>query len=152
MLDKSPTSQQHPLASASTPALRLKSFVSWQGWQLNLPRRWDPVKLEGDHSAGYALFADALRPRLGLRWSSPSKRKGSATAAVKSALVQEVGQLAADEAKVLHMPAGQWGSSMLYIEPNPPGRDVWIGLSETSGRLLQIAYHAHRREHILAGM
>jgi hypothetical protein len=109
------------------------------------------VKLEGDYAAGYALFADALRPRLGLRWSTPRKRKFDVAAAVAKAMREEVGQLAASEGKAFEMP-GAWDGSTLYIEPQPPGRDVWIGYSKTSGRLLQLAYHAHRREHILAGM
>jgi hypothetical protein len=127
--------------------------VAWQGWQIDLPRRWDPVKLEGDYAAGYALFADALRPRLGLRWSTPRKgrRKFDVAAAVAKAMREEVGQLAASEGKAFKMP-GAWDGSTLYIEPQPPGRDVWIGYSETSSRLLELAYHAHRREHILAGM
>ncbi len=122
--------------------------VCWQGWQIELPRRWDPVKLEGDHSQGYALFADALRPRLGLRWQTP-KKKADPAKAVRHALRTEVGQLAADEATAVAMPG--WLSPLLYTEPQPPGRDVFSGFSDTSGRLLQVAYHAHRREHILAG-
>jgi hypothetical protein len=126
--------------------------VCWQGWRVQLPRRWDPVKLEGDYSAGYALFADALRPRLGLKWQTPGQRKFDAAGAVRSAMNAEVGLLAADEARPLAMARGDWQASTLYIEPDPPGRDVWIAYSEISGRLLQVAYHAHRREHILAGM
>jgi hypothetical protein len=127
--------------------------VAWQGWQIDLPRRWDPVKLEGDYSSGYALFADALRPRLGLRWSTPRKRgrKFDVAGAAARAMKVEVGHLAAGEAKPFEM-SGPWEGSTLYIEPQPPGRDVWIGYSKISCRLLQLAYHAHRREHILAGM
>jgi hypothetical protein len=144
---------QDASTSASTPALSTRrGRVCWQGWQIDLPRRWDPVKLEGDYAAGYALFADALRPRLGVRWSTPARRKFDAVVATKSALKQEVGQLAAEESKSFDMPAKSWDASTLYIEPAPPGRDVWVGYSRTSSRLLQVAYHAHRREHILAGM
>jgi hypothetical protein len=125
--------------------------VAWQGWRLSMPRRWDAVKLEGDHSAGYALFADSVRPRLGIRWQTPRRPRGrrgfDSAAAVKAALRAEVGQLAADEAGPVR---SAWADSLLYVEPDPPGRDVFSAFSPVSGRLVQIAYHAHRREHLLA--
>jgi hypothetical protein len=135
-----------------------KRTVAWQGWKLSIPRRWDPVKLEGDHAEGYALFADTLRPRLGLRWQTPrlpkktAKKNGmdAVSFAVQSALRNEVGQLAAAEAKEFAA-VGDWQSPLLYVEPQPPGRDVYSVFSRTSGRLLQMVYHAHRRENILAG-
>jgi hypothetical protein len=139
-------------------------IVCWQGWQIKMPRRWDPVKLEGDHNEGYALFADSLRPRLGLRWQTPRKpRRWQKTGSVpvfaemtdklvRDALRQEVGELAAAEAKPLESPEQQWVCPLLYSEPKPPGRDVFSGFSSTSGRLLQVAYHAHRREQILANV
>jgi hypothetical protein len=127
-----------------------RRIVCWQGWKLSIPRRWDPVKLEGDFSYGYALFADTLRPRLGLRWQTPRKKKSDPKEAVTSAMINEVGQLAADEARPFTPPDDSWQSPLLYIEPQPPGRDVYSVFSNTSGRLLQVAYHAHRREHILA--
>jgi hypothetical protein len=123
--------------------------ICWQGWKLQIPRRWDPVKLEGNHSEGYALFADALRPRLGLRWQTQKKNTDPATA-VKTALKNEVGQLAAGEATPLWSLDQAWQTPLLYIEPQPPGRDVFSAASLISNRLLQVAYHAHRREHILA--
>jgi hypothetical protein len=139
-----------PRPKSSQPASDKRRIVCWQGWRIEIPRRWDPIKLEGDHTEGYALFADALRPRLGLRWQSPRK-KTDAAQGVKLALRGEVGQLAADEAEPFALPGDGWQSSLLYTEPEPPGRDVFSGLSTATGRLLQIAYHAHRREHILAG-
>jgi hypothetical protein len=126
--------------------------VSWQGWKLQLPRRWDPVKLEGDHAQGYALFADALRPRLGLRWQSPKlTRKFDPEKSVRLAMRNEVGQLAGAEARLIDSADPEMDYPLLYTEPQPPGRDVYSVFSRASGRLLQIAYHAHRREHILAG-
>lgn len=152
--------------------------IIWQGWKLELPRRWDPVKLEGNHAQGHALFADTLRPRLGLRWQTPRQnRRFDPETAVQLAMRNEVGQLAADEARPMlekgseaffananeekaydpffaaraHATDEDWAAAMLYVEPDPPGRDVFCGFSEISGRLLQVAYHAHRREHVLAG-
>ena len=129
---------------------RLPRFVAWQGWRVDLPRRWDPVKLEGDASAGHALFADAVRPRLGLRWQTPRRRRFDAAAAVMRTMVDEVGQLAAAEARAWSPPAGEWTSPLLYVEPDPPGRDVWVGYSPASGRLLSVACPVRRREHVLA--
>src|SRR5277367_4921958 len=114
--------------SQSSPARFEKHrVVCWQGWQIEMPRRWDPVKLEGDHAEGYALFADSLRPRLGLRWQTPKrKRKFNPDIAVRLALRNEVGQLAADEARPLAVIRGSdpFMTALLYIEPQPPGRDV----------------------------
>ena len=127
--------------------------VCWQGWRLHVPARWDPVKLEGDAAAGYALFADALRPRLGLRWQTPpgrTKAKFDPAAVVRAALEKEVGRLAAAEAAAFDPTGDGWGSPLLYVEPDPPGRDVWVGYSGPSGRLLTVVYHVHRREHPLA--
>jgi hypothetical protein len=127
-----------------------RRIICWQGWKLEIPRRWDPVKLEGDHTEGYALFADTLRPRLGLRWQTPKKKTDPAKA-VQAAMKNEVGQLAAEEARAVPSLADTWQFPLLFIEPQPPGRDVYSVYSQTSKRLLQIAYHAHRRENILAG-
>ncbi len=144
--DSRPDSDPRPARSARA--------VAWQGWRLNVPRRWDPVKLDGDARAGHALFADALRPRLGLRWQTPPRRRFDAAAAVRRVLVDEVGRLAADEARPWAPPTfsrpGGWEASLLYVEPDPPGRDVWVGYSPASRRLLSVAYHAHRRERVLA--
>jgi hypothetical protein len=126
-----------------------RRIVCWQGWKIQIPRRWDPVKLEGDHSEGHALFADTLRPRLGLRWQT-LKKKIEPAGAVRKAMRAEVGQLAADEVKPLSLNDPAWQSPLLYLEPEPPGRDVFSAFSEISGRLLQVAYHAHRRENLFA--
>jgi hypothetical protein len=115
---------------------------------LELPSRWNPVKMEGDWDAGSVLIADLHRPRLGLRWSKAGK-KADAGAWAKKAMRQEVGQLAAEEAQPLNLPGQQWDGSTLYIEPEPPGRDVWVGLSRASNRCVEVIHHAHRRESIL---
>ena len=129
--------------------------VVWQGWHLEMPRRWDAVKLEGDRSEGYALFADSVRPRLGVRWSTPRKPRPwgklfDPIAAINLALKDEVGSLAAAEAKPpACLDKSDWPDAKLYVEPDPPGRDVFSGYSPASNRLVQIAYHGHRREHLL---
>ena len=128
-------------------AIARSTSFAWQAWQLDLPPEWDPVRLEGDFDAGYVLLADLNRPRMGVRWV---KVRGDARDAVNAALRDEVGQLAADEAVAIGPPgggggggggAGEWSACTVYIEPEPPGRDVFVGVSGASGRLVQIVAH-----------
>lgn len=129
--------------------------VAWQGWRLELPRRWDAVKLEGDYESGYALFADLHRPRLGLRWGKARGRRFDASGWAKQAMKEEVGSLAAQEARPV-VPAGAaepeqaWTGSLMFTEPEPPGRDVWVARSKVSGRTVELVYHSRRGEHMLA--
>ena len=118
-------------------------MFAWQGWQLDLPDGWNPVKLEGDFARGQALIADLHGPRLGMRWSTPG-RKFDADAWSRKTLVEEIGRLAADEARECSMT--QWLGARLYIEPAPPGRDVWIACSKTSGRTIEIVCHVGNEE------
>jgi hypothetical protein len=129
-------------------AIRHPQVLAWQGWQLNLPSRWNPTKIEGGYDSGSVMIADLHRPRLGVRWKRASPNLDKPKWARK-AMVAEVGQLAADEAKSIDLP-GQWEASTLYTEPSPPGRDVWVGYSPSSGRCIEIVHHAHRRETTLA--
>jgi hypothetical protein len=119
--------------------------LSWHGWSICLPARWDPVKLEGDFDKGMILLADLHRPRLGVKWTKLGK-KADVAKAVRKSLLAEVGQLAAAEATAGAPPGENWSEGRLYIEPEPPGRDVWIGYSKTTGRLFEIVYHAKHRD------
>lgn len=67
----------------------------------------------------------------------------------RAALRAEVGQLAAAEAVELPLNADLWDASLLYTEPEPPGRDVWLGHSRVSGRIVELVYHADRRDGLL---
>jgi hypothetical protein len=96
------------------------------------------MKLEGDYNAGYALIADVYRPRLGMRWTTPARNFDAATWA-KKALVDEVGQLAAQFAKPVS--TDQWKSSLIFTEPDPPGRDVWLASGNVSGRTMELVHH-----------
>lgn len=122
---------------------------AWQGWRIEMPERWSPVRLEGSYDEGYALISDIQRQRFGLRWKRAGKRLDAA-AWTRKTMIAEVGRLAADEA-VDHdgSDAIAWQGGRLYIEPKPPGRDVWIALSPTSRRTVELVYHAHRRDRIL---
>ena len=98
-------SQSH----AVTPSPRHSvTLLCWQGWQLELPNRWNPTKIEGDYDSGAVMIADLHRPRLGLRWKRAAKKLDKAKWSRK-ALLDEVGQLAADEARPIEL-TGALGS------------------------------------------
>jgi len=118
---------------------------------MELPPRWNPLRLEGDFDHGSVLIADLHRPRLGIRWRRATGKRFDAAAWAMQAMRDEVGKLAADEAKPLELPAGRFAASSIYLEPQPPGRDVWLAFSRASGRCIQIVHHASRRETILVG-
>jgi hypothetical protein len=129
-------------------ALANQHLLAWQGWSLMLPNRWNPVKIEGDYEAGSVMIADLHRPRLGIRWKRAGVRLDPAQWATK-ALREEVGELAAAEARGIGLKG--WDASLLYTDPEPPGRDVWVAHSSKSRRCIEIVHHAHRRENILEG-
>ena len=122
---------------------------AWQGWRLEMPAGWSPVRLEGTYDEGYALVADLQRPRFGLRWKSAGKRLDAA-AWTRKTMIAEVGCLAAGEAVNSSVASPvDWQAGRLYIEPKPPGRDVWVAISPVSRRTVEFVYHAHRRDRIL---
>lgn len=120
---------------------------AWQGWEIATPSEWDPVRLEGDFDGGTVLLADLNGPRLGVRWRRFACDGKSARHAER-ALRDEVGTLAAAEAIPFTL-SGDWFSCLLYTEPKPPGRDVFVGVSNASNRLLQVACHVKRRDDAL---
>ncbi|HEX8323077.1 MAG TPA: hypothetical protein VF595_04110 [Tepidisphaeraceae bacterium] len=125
-------------------------LLAWQGWTLSVPASWNPVKVDGDSDDGSLLLADLHSARLGLRWKLAGRR-GDPAAWAERALVDEVGKLAAAEAIDYAMPdADEWSVSRLYHDPSPPGRDVWVGHSRRSNRLLQIVHHAAKRDTLFA--
>jgi hypothetical protein len=120
---------------------------AWQGIGLEMPSSCNPIKLEGDFSNGYVLIADMNRPRLGIRWNTPPTQKFDPAQLLRTAMIQEVGILAAEEA--ITFDAAEMPHGLLYTEPAPPGRDVWIGWNSASGRVVEIIHHARHRERIL---
>ena len=131
---------------------RLAPFA-WCGWSLSVPAKWRPVKVGGDATKGSVLFADLDRPRLGLRWDTPPEKRvltaGEADWLVDDLLRQEVGRLAADEAVACGAATGDWPAARLYVEPKPPGRDVFVGVSRTSRRVVELVCHTRRRDRLL---
>jgi hypothetical protein len=118
---------------------RPQATLSWHGLSLALPEDCGPVKLEGDESKGAVLIADLKSPRIGLRWTTISKRADPAKL-VRAALRNEIGQLASDEA-VTHTPSGVFTHGLLYIERDPPGRDVFVGFSQATRRIVEVVLH-----------
>jgi len=118
-------------------------MFAWQGWQFQTPEEWNPVNLQGTFEAGYALLSDIHRPRLGIRWTTPGRGFDS-NRWMREAMVAEIGALAAEEAEACG--EGAFGSGMLYREPEPPGRDVWVGVSGVSGRTFEVVYHVYPGE------
>ncbi len=124
-------------------------MIAWQSWRIEVPDRWGPVRIEGNHDQGYMLIADLHQPRLGIRWKKISRRPGSVPDLVRKAIAGEIGAAGVDE---LAMPGNSrmWESPMLFEDRDPPGRDVWVAYGAESGRLFELVYHAHRRDQLLA--
>ena len=118
-------------------------MFAWAGLELDVPAKWRPVKITGDDDAGEVLFADLDRPLMGLRWSRPPRRawRGGRAAEVAAGMMRaEVGRLSADVAADHDLGDG-WAASRLFVEPEPPGRDVWVGLSNATRRAVQVVVH-----------
>jgi hypothetical protein len=138
-----------PHSPTPPPNNSTTSLFAWHGWRLSLPRSWNPVKIDGDWDKGSVLFADLDHPRLGVRWRKIGGRKFDPAAWAQRAMRAEVGQLALKVAS--QAPSRVTGdSSLLYLDDDPPGRDVWIGYSSESRRAIEIIYHARRRDRVLA--
>ncbi|MBC7782481.1 MAG: hypothetical protein H7144_01470 [Burkholderiales bacterium] len=130
-------------------ANRKSQLLAWHGWQLRIPDSWNPVKVDGDWDQGMILLADLQQAKLGIRWRM--MKRGDSAKWAERAMRSEVGALAAAEAKDHAMPdAAAWRVSRLYVEADPPGRDVWLGWSERSGRVMEIVHHVKERDTVLA--
>jgi hypothetical protein len=136
------------MTRSPTSATPTTAPFAWQGFALELPRRWNPVTLEGDFDAGQALIADLHGPQLGLRWRAHAK-KLDAAAWARRAIEAEVGSLAASRANALALAEDRWAGSMLCLDSDPPGRDVWAALSLASGRAIEIVHHVQKRDRAL---
>jgi hypothetical protein len=123
------------------------SILAWHGWQLTVPNRWNPVKVEGDFEKGYLLLADLHRPRLGIRWNRISRRQDADKWAA-TAMKREVGEKMAAKAVKVDLGEG-FSASLLSLEDSPPGRDVWVGYSPASGRGIEVVYQTRRRERVM---
>lgn len=121
---------------------------AWQGFALELPRAWNPVKLEGTFDSGQALVADLHRPQLGMRWRRVTAKKLDAAAWARRAIEAEVGSPVASRAKALALAEDRWGGSTICLEADPPGRDVWVAVSLASGRAIEIVHHVQKRDRL----
>jgi hypothetical protein len=120
--------------------------LAWQGWHVGVPADWSPIKIEGDFDRGFVAMADLDRERLGVRWQT-ARKNADPKKVVADAMRGEVGQLAFEES--IESTSDAWPAARLYIEPDPPGRDVWIGYSAATKRVVQIVYQATARDRVL---
>jgi hypothetical protein len=132
-------------------AIGNRQSFAWHGWSLSLPAEWNPVRIEGGWRSGFVLFADLHRPRLGLRWGVVGGKRVDANVWTRSAMRDEVGVIAAREARALPCDGDRFDGSIVYPDPDPPGRDVWAGFSRATGRGVELIYHAQRRDSVLEG-
>lgn len=135
--------------AAQCPPTATQPFA-WQGWSVRVPRSWNAVRLEGDFAKGYALLADMEGPRLGVRWSVV-KAKAFSIDDLRSVIRAEAGDEAAERARPLpdtDQP-DNGADTLVSLDRNPPGRDVYVWLA--GERLLELVYHAPRRDNVLAG-
>jgi hypothetical protein len=133
-----------------TAPTRTTSLFAWQGFRVDLPARWNPVKLDGAFDNGHVLIADLHGPQLGLRWRrANSKGKLDATDWARRAIEAEVGKLAAGRAKPLPLADDRWPGSMLCLDADPPGRDIWVAHSLASNRVVEVVHHVRKRDRML---
>lgn len=130
-------------------ANRKSQLIAWQGLSLRVPATWNPVKIEGDYDRGSLLLADLSSPRLGVRWRRAGR--GEPKAWADRALRDELGAQAAGEAIDFAMaPPDAWNVGRLYVDRDPPGRDVFVAWSTRTGRVIEIVYNAAERDDVLA--
>ncbi len=128
---------------------RHSQLIAWQGFRIWVPDSWNPVKVDGDWNQGTLLLADMQQAKLGIRWRV--QKSGDPAKWAARTMRSEVGELAAKEAKDWSMSEPDaWKASRLFIEPKPPGRDVWIGWSSKTDRVLEIVHHAKERDRVLS--
>ncbi len=119
-------------------------LIAWHGWRFVVPDAWNPVKVDGDYDQGVMLLADMHNAKLGIRWRT--QKRGDPAKIADTLLLAEVGKLATSEATDFAMPdPTAWKLSRLYTEPEPPGRDIWVGHSTITGRMIEIVHHVKTR-------
>ena len=124
-------------------------IIAWHGLSLNVPATWNPVRIEGDYDRGSLLLADLSSPRLGVRWRKAAR--GDPAAWADKALRDELGTLSAAEAVNVAMASpDDWKVARLYLDDEPPGRDVFVGWSARSGRVVEIVYNVAERDYALS--
>jgi hypothetical protein len=112
------------------------SRLCWHGIELRLPAEWSVVRLEGDQATGSLLLADLHAPRLILRWARPRRAPRDLTRWAGDRLRDAVGVLLAKSSTPCPLEGFQAGT--LVIEPDPPGKDVWVGRHQTTGTLIEL--------------
>lgn len=125
--------------------------LSWHLFSLPIAADVNPVKIEGDFDRGEIILADLTSPKLALKWSPGPRKTRAADALVKTAIARVFGQATADASEELFPDDRQaWLAARVSYETEPPGRDVWVGYSARTHRILAIARPTDRRSRRIA--
>lgn len=121
-------------------------LLAWHGLALPLPEDWSPVKIDGDGAKGSIVIADLHASRLAIRWQTIKRpARFDAEAWARSAIVAEVGQLMLEKSTPFAPDAAdEWAGGRLFVEPEPPGRDVWVGFHRPSSRAVEVVHQTKR--------
>lgn len=128
-----------------------RQSLAWHGLSLPLPDDWSPVKIEGDAAKGAMIVADLHASRLAIRWQTVRRPdRFDADQWSRGAIAAEVGQLMLEKSTPLTPDlADGWSGGRLFLEPEPPGRDVWVGFHRPSGRAVEIVHQTKGRSRTL---
>lgn len=119
--------------------------IAWQGWRLQVPNDWNPVRIEGDHDKGSIILADLNEPRLALRWTRAGRRFDFARWPAR-VIAGELGASFVDKIRRLEpgeIPEGFQHASA-FEDDDPPGRDIFLAHSIASGRLIELIHPIER--------
>jgi hypothetical protein len=119
---------------SSTPSSNAR--LCWHGVELRLPAEWSVVRIEGDDAAGSLLLADLHAPRMIVRWARPRKSPRDLTRWAGDRMRDAVGVLLAKSATPC--PRDGFEAGTLVIEPDPPGKDVWVARHAKTGTLIEL--------------
>jgi hypothetical protein len=108
--------------------------LAWQGWTLSVRADWNPLKLEGDFDGGSAVIGDLRGPQVALRWGTPREKTFNPDAWSRRAIADQTGS--ADESRSGQLPG--WSGVREWSNPGNFKRNVWVGYSSVSGRVLEI--------------
>jgi len=111
-------------------------ILAWQGWSLQVPAIWNPVRVEGDADSGSILLADLAAARLGIRWRSAGR--GDPKKLIARVMDSETG----DE---VPLSASIASSIDCLVEPrlrrdSESHREVFAVYSERRKRVLEIVH------------
>ena len=122
-------------------------ILAWQSWSLRVPTTWNPVKLAGDYDQGSMLLADLSSARLGIRWRMAGR--GDPAKWADRALRDELGDSADHAGAFAVKPLDAWKITRVCLASDFPARDVFVGWSARSGRVIELVYNVNERDRVL---